>query len=175
MLKTFNSNNKTKTQLRLSSERGAGFIFLEVVIAIALISIVFITLLGMGFSSLNISASLQQQNQADALAKEEIEAVRAFRDATATTWDTTGIGSYSTGVAYHALASGNPSSWSLVAGSETIDSFTRQAVFDRVNRDAAGNIVSSGTDDPDTRKVTVQVAFGSKTHQLVTYLTNWQK
>src|SRR5260221_9584326 len=85
-----------------------GFIFLEIIIAIALVSIVFVTLLGVGFSLLNISASLKQASQADALAKEEMEAVRVFRDATASTWSTTGVGSYPTATAYHMVLSGSP-------------------------------------------------------------------
>lgn len=159
-----------------TQKRQYGFIFLEIIIAIALISIVFISLLGIGFSSLNVSTSLGQESQADFLAKEEIEAVRAFRDSTAGSFDTTGIGSYETNADYHLVLSGSPSSWSIAQGSETIGIFTRKVVFDNVMRDAGGNIVeSNGTDDPDTRKVTVMVDFGSKTYQLITYLTNWQK
>jgi len=152
-----------------------GFIFLEIIIAVALISIVFITLLGVGFSSLNVSSSLQQQSQANALAQEEIEAVRAFRDSTASTWDTTGIGSYNTATDYHLVLSGNPPAWSITADSEVVGQFTRKIVFNNVSRNANGDIVESGgTYDPDTRKITVTVIFGSKTHQLATYLTNWQ-
>lgn len=157
-------------------KHNSGFIFLEIIIAASLISIVFITLLGIGFSSLNVSASLQQESQADALAREEIEALRAFRDFTKSSWETTGIGSYSTGVAYYLVVSGgNPASWSIVPGSETVGIFTRQVVFDRVSRDANGNIAPSGTDDPDSRKVTVNVSWNDRTYQIITYLTNWQK
>lgn len=171
----FKLKGKHKNNLRPLSESDEGFIFLEIIIAIALVSIVFVTLLGVGFSSLNVSALLQQESQADALAKEEIEAVRAFRDSTALSWGTTGIGSHNTGVDYHLVLGSNPASWSIITGSETVGNFTRKVVFDRVLRDSNGNIASSGIDDPDTRKVTVQVNFGSKIYEIITYLTNWQK
>ena len=150
--------------------------FLEVLISIALISIVFVTLLGVGFTSLNISPSLVKQDKADFLAREEIEAIRAFRDSTASTWNTTGLGSYSAGTAYRMVLGGVPQSWSVASGSETTGGFTRQFTLARVSRDTSGYIVSSGgTDDPDTRKVTVQVTWSGKTRQITTYLTNWQK
>ena len=173
----FNIKNKNKENLRLLSESSAGFIFLEVIIAVALVSIVFVTLLGIGFLSLNISALLQQESQADSLVKEELEAIRAFRDETVDSWDTTGLGSLDTGVAYHLAKSGDPLAWSVETGSETIGIFTRQVVFDSVLRDSNNNIVESGgTDDPDTKKVTVTVAWlagaATTTTQMSTYITN---
>ncbi|MEK7664500.1 MAG: hypothetical protein AAB340_03655 [Patescibacteria group bacterium] len=156
--------------------KNSGFIFLEIIISIALISIVFITLLGVGFLSLNVSQSLQKSSESDSLIAEEIEAVRAFRDSTASAWSTTGIGSLNTASDYHFVLSGSPPSWSVVTGSEVLGDFTRKVVFDSVQRDANGYIVlSGGTDDPDTRKVTVQVISSSKNYQTITYLTNWQK
>lgn len=161
---------------QMSNVKEKGFIFLEIIIAIALIGIVFTALLGIGFSLLSTSSSLQKQGQADALAKEEIEAVRAFRDSKASTWSSTGLGSYSTGIVYHMSLGGSPTTWSIASGQETTGIFTRQVAFDRVSRDANGNIVlAGGVDDPDTRKVTATVAWGSKTYQIISYLTNWQK
>lgn len=161
---------------KFSFLKNRGFIFLEIIIAVALIGIVFITLLGIGFSSLNVSTSLQKQSKADVLAKEEIEAVRAFRDSTASTWSSSGLGFYNVNTDYHLILGGSPPAWSISAGTETIGEFTRKVVFGNVMRDGGGNIVESGgTNDPDTRKVTATVTYNNKTHQLTAYFTNWQK
>lgn len=153
-----------------------GIILLEIIIAIALFTIVSVSILGLLLSLINTSAFLQKQNKAEFLLKEYMEATRVFRDSTASSWGTTGIGGLSTGAPYHLVLSGTPPTWSFTAGSETTDGFTKQVIFERVSRDANSNIVlSGGTDDPDTRKVTVQVSFGSKSYQISTYLTNWQK
>lgn len=158
------------------SKNKKGFIFLEVIISISLISIVFIALFSVGFSSLNVSQSLQLQSKADALLKEELEALRAFRDSTASTWSANGVGSFTIGSDYHMVYGGSPETWSVVSGSETVGEITRKIVFEQALRDVNGNIVSSGgTNDPDTRKITAEASFGSKTYQIVTYLTNWQK
>src|SRR3989338_6708926 len=76
--------NKNCFMFHVSDFKSKGFIFLEIIIAVALISVVFITLLSVGFSVVTLSASIQKKSQADSLIKEELEAVRAFRDGT--TW-----------------------------------------------------------------------------------------
>lgn len=161
---------------KILNKGSQGIILLEIIIAIALFAIVSVSILGLLLSLINTSAFLQKQNKAEFLIKEYIEAVRVFRDSTANSWSSTGVGSLSTGTPYHLVLSGDPPTWSLASGPETTDGFTKQVVFEKVSRDANGNIVSSGgTDDPDTRKVIVQVSFNSKTYQISTYLTNWQK
>lgn len=156
-----------------------GFIFLEIVMAVAIFSIVFITLLGITFLSMQISSSVAKNNNADALAKEAIEAVRSFRDAT--TWGTNGLGTFETGNSnpYHFVldTSTNPAVFTLAAGSEAVGGFTRYVVFDKVSRDLLTSNIeatyNASHDDPNTRKVTVTVV-GTATYQFVTYLTNWR-
>lgn len=158
----------------------SGFIFLEILIAVALVSLVFVMLLGIGFSSVNISTAIRKTSQADALIREELEAVRSLRDGT--TWATNGLGVLATGSAnpyYVSLDSSvNPPKWKLNAGTETVGEFARKVVFDKVSRDpAAQNIESTynaSHEDVNSRKVTVIVTRGSKTYQVVTYLTNWK-
>lgn len=160
-----------------------GFIFLEVLVAISIISVVFIVLLGIIFLALNLSTSLQKVAQADFLAKEEIEAVRSFRDATA--WVTTGLGSfgsnYGNSYPYYFTVdtSINPPKWKINSGTETIGIFARSIVFNKVSRDLTTNNIESpynaSHDDPDTKQLIVTVTYEGKTYQLVTYLTNWQK
>ncbi|OGZ66683.1 MAG: hypothetical protein A3C50_02235 [Candidatus Staskawiczbacteria bacterium RIFCSPHIGHO2_02_FULL_43_16] len=162
-------------------ESGAGFIFLEILIAVTLISVVFVTLLGVGFSALTLATSLQKTAQADSLIKEELEAVRSFREGT--TWQTNGLATKSIGSAnpYYATLDPeiNPPAWQLTEGIETVGDFTRKVVFDAVSRDLATNnieaVYNATRDDPDTRKVTVTVTLGAKTYQVISYLTNWNQ
>ena len=162
----------------LNQERG--FLFLEVLISAALISITFITLLSIGFISLNTSTSIRNTSRANALIREEFEAVRSFRDGS--TWGSGGVGAASTGSSspYHLSLnnSTNPPSWQLDTGTETVDEFTRKIVFDKVSRDPSTQNIEStynaSHDDPNTRKITVTVSSTEKTYQVVTYLTNWK-
>lgn len=152
-----------------------GFVLLEIVISIALFSIVFITLLGIGFSTLNLSSAIQKETQADFLVKEEFEAIRNFRDAT--TWATNGLGAVNTGSSNPYYLVNNSTAWSLVAGTETEGIFTRKVVFDKVSRDASGDIESVYNElrnDSDTKKATVTITWPGKTMQVVSYFTNWK-
>jgi len=165
-------------KFKISNFKSKGFIFLEILIATALISIVFITLLGLAFLSLNISSLIQKTTQADSLVKEELEALRSFRDGT--TWSTNGLGAVNTGSGnpYHLILGPVPTEWILVSGTETVDIFSRNIIFDKVSRDTSTNDIENvynvSNDDPNTRKVTVNIAFNNKTYQVVNYLTNWQ-
>ena len=74
---------------------------------------------------------------------------------------------------------GSPLKWSLAAGSEDLNGFTRQVVVNNVSRDGQFNIVSSGgTPDPDTKKITSTVSWSYKGQAysaiLSVYLTHWQ-
>lgn len=153
-----------------------GFIFLEIVIAVAIISVALVTFLGMAALALNTSTSVKQIAKIDAYTKEEMEAVRSFRDGT--TWATDGLGTVTTGSDYYFVLSGSPSAWALQSGTETVDSFTRKVVFDRVSRDTStSNIETSynaAHDDPNTRKATVTITWGSRTYTTIAYFTNWK-
>lgn len=152
-----------------------GFVFVEVIISIALISVVFTTLLGIGFAAMGVSASLQKAAQANELAKEELEAVRSFRDAT--TWASDGIGSLAAATDIYFTVTNNQ--WQSNAGTETTGIFTRKIVFEKVSRDPTTKLIesnyNSSNDDPNTRKAVVTVTWEGKTTQVITYLTNWQK
>lgn len=119
-----------------------GFIFIEILVAIGLISVVFITLLGIVFLVLNISTSLQKVAQADFLAREELEAVRSFRDGTL--WLSNGLGSlsfYGSEYPYYFTLDNafNPPRWKINQGQETIGIFTRRVNFFRIYRDSENN------------------------------------
>src|SRR3989344_6595753 len=168
--------SKLNVSCQVSSVQENGFIFLEIVISVAIISIALVTFLGMAALAINTSTTVKQVSKIDAYTKEEMEAVRSFRDGS--TWATTGLGTAITGIDYFMMFGGNPTAWALQAGTETIDVFTRKVVFDQVSRDpVSGDIETTynvGNDEPNNRKATVTITWGSKTYQTVTYFTNWQ-
>lgn len=167
--------------INVSTTNQRGFVFLEILMAVALISIVFIMLLGIGFSTITLATSLQQTTLADSLIKEELEAIRSFREGT--TWATDGLQTVATGsVSPYYLSldtSVTPPKWQLNSGTQTVGAFTRKIIFDTVSRDPSTqnieSIYNASHDDPDTRKITVIVTAGSKTWQVVSYLTNWNQ
>ena len=161
--------------------KNSGFIFLEVIVAIALVGITFLSLLQVGVQILTIASSIRSTNQADGLIKESMEAVRVYRDGK--DWQT-GLASLNTGSSnpYHLEiddADANNLIWKWVAGEETIGKFIRKIIIDKVSRDpvtfAIESSYNSSHDNADTRKITAIVQVGAKTHQAVTYVTNWKK
>lgn len=169
-------NHKSNTINRAKK----GFVFLEVIIFAALASIAFTALLGLAFNLTAVSYSTKKTAESESLAKEILEAARAFRDGT--DWAAGGLGAVSTGAGsphYFRLdGSVNPPRWTIENGEETMGVFARKVIVDRVSRDpSTGNIeaVYNGSrDDPDTRKVAAVVSWEGKTVQIVSYLTNWQ-
>ncbi len=163
-----------------SNRKNPGFIFLEILIAIGLISIVFVLMLGIGFQSVNISTGLQRASGADSFIKEQMEAVRSFRDGT--TWQTNGLGSLATGQAYpYYMAvdeNSNPKKWVLNQGTQTSGIFTKKIVFEKVSRNPANldieSIYNASRDDPNTKKATVTVTWDNNASQVSAYFTNWK-
>lgn len=163
-----------------NKDKNSGFVFLEVLIATTLISIVLVFLLGMGGQLFAVYSSIVKSVQINSLIKEEIEAVRSFRDGTV--WQTNGLGILSTGDNNPYFASldnsVNPSAWKLSLGTETIDGFTRKIIFDKVSRNPATKnieaVYNAANDDPDTRRIIASVYFNGRTYQTVTYFTNWK-
>ena len=149
----------------------------EIAVVITVISLGLISFINLGIFSLRALNHIQQADRANLLANEAIEAVRSFRDNT--TWDVDGLGLLTVGTNYYPNISvvSASTTWELLVGTETQDGFSRRVVFDNVSRDivtydieAVYNVLN---DDVDTRKVRVIVAWGSRSIELVTYLTNW--
>lgn len=151
-----------------------GISIIEILVVIGIIGIAFATILGLASLSLRISTLVKETFLTDNLAKEAVEAVRNFRDGT--DWNSNGLGILTTGVDYYPKKTTDiPPKWTLVLGQETIDNFKRKVIFNEVQRDASDNIVESGgSNDPNTRKVTVTVSWEDKKVELITYLTNWK-
>ncbi len=148
---------------------------MEIIVVIAVIVTAFSAILGFFVFESKTAERGRMRLGAIFLAQEAIEAIRNFRDNT--TWTSGGVGSLTIGVDYHPVISGN--SWNIISDSEIINEFTRKIVVDRVYRDSNDNISDSGTEDSNTRKVTVTISWTDRQRgteeSLITYITNWRK
>lgn len=154
-----------------------GISIIEILVVIAIIITALSSLLGLASFSLGVSTLIKQTNQGNLLSQEVMEAVRNFRDGTS--WDIDGLGKLATSTDYYPQATGSPSKWQLVQGTENIDGFTRKVVFEDVMRDSNSNIVEAGTYNPNTKKVIVTVSWKERGREhkleIFTYLTNWKQ
>jgi len=125
---------------------------IELIIAIALASLLLPALLTGLVASREGKAQEEQRLQATALLREAEDAVRSVREQN---WSNISpIGTY------HPQVSG--SAWSLAAGSEIINGYTRQIEISNVNRDTSGNITESvGSQDTSTKKVVSTVSWNT--------------
>lgn len=151
----------------------AGMGVLEIVIAVAITSLLLATLFqGVILTSRLVQRSFTEE-RAIYLAEEAMEAVRALR----TKGWSTDIANKTTGTTYYLTEAGNQ--WALTTTNPgTIDTlYTRTIVFAAVNRNSSDNISTTGTNDPDTRKVTVTVTWMERNQQrqvtIQTYITNY--
>lgn len=131
-----------------------GQLLVELLMAIGLSAIILPALLTGFVTSREGKAQETQRLKSVALVREAEDAVRNVKNK-ANNWSTFALNG-----TFHPAISG--SSWSLVLGSEVVDSFTRQIVISDVNRDSSGNIVTSGgTVDPSTKKVVITVSWAT--------------
>lgn len=130
----------------------SGQLLIELLVAMGLFVIITPALLTGFVASREGRAQQSQRLEATALLREAEEALRVIREADWVNVATNGV--------YHPEVSG--SSWSLVAGSELVNDFTRQLIIADVFRGIGGEIVSSGgTLDPSTKEVTAVVSWTS--------------
>lgn len=171
-------------QLPIGSNTQTGISILEIMLMVTIIVVALSALFGLIFFVLISESIAKQTMEAFAIAQETGEAVRNFRDGIAWNADDVnneydGLGVIAKEVALHAeQSSDSPPRWKMISGSQTINGFTRQVVFDDVSRDANDDIASSGTNDPDTKKATITVSWQERERahqiQVVTYFTNWK-
>ena len=177
-----------------------GFSIVEALIAIMIITVALTSILGLATLSLVVSSITKQTTQATLFAQDTMEALRNFRDGI--DWDNDdvvdeydGLGVVSTGVAYHLEQSADPiPKWRLLTGNETVNEFTRSAVFRNVCRDTSSDDITGITDtngttmtcvtnggayNADSKEVMVTVSWTERgrSHEveLITYLTNWNQ
>lgn len=154
----------------IKEQRGIGVV--EILVAVAVIGVSLVSLMGLADFALKINAGLKKDLAAANLASEAIEAGRAIKDEG---WNI--LASYSSAVPYHPFRSGDK--WILAVGAETLGDFSRQIILEDVYRDASDNITASGGAlDPNTRKISVTVAWtergSARQVSLTSYFTDWQ-
>ena len=124
-------------------------------------------------NSSGIIFRVTRNTEAVALAEEGIEGVRSLRD---DGW-TTNITTLTENATYYPVISANK--WTLTnTNPGTVNNlYTRTVVIAGVNRDVNDDIAVAGTDDPNTKEVTVKVTWkeGQDVQDvtIVTYITNF--
>ena len=149
----------------------SGFGLVEVLVGAAIMSIVLFGVMAVFQSSVRISQINVSKTQASFLAEEAVEVVRILRDVA---W-TSNISALTEGTPYYLEFIGG--TWNTTITPSLIDNeFTRTVTFDDVYRDENDDIATSGTLDDGTRKITVDVTWGSGVRagavQVVTYISD---
>lgn len=171
MVKIFNNNK--------------GISIVEILIVSAIISITLVSFLSAIVFSLKTSRISKQTIRAKEVASASIEAVRNFRDNVVWNNDDLadeydGLGVVNTGTAYHPEEStGSPSQWKLIQGADEINGYNREVFFENVSRDPISDdieeIYNPVNNDPDTKKVIVNVSWQNRKIEIITYFTNWRQ
>lgn len=144
-----------------------GQALVELLVAFAFASVLLPGLLTGLVASREGKAQQIQRLEATGLLREAQEALRVVRE---TNWSM-----ISTNGTYHPQDSGT--TWTLSAGSESINGYTRQIIISDTFRDSNGNIIpSGGMNDPSTKKAVLSVSWGTPYPSEVTstiYLTRY--
>lgn len=127
-----------------------GQTLIELILAMGLAALIFPALFTGFITSREGRAQQEQRLQAIALLKETEQAVKSIRN---TSWN-----AFATNGTYHPVL--GVSTWTLVAGTATVNGLTQQIVISDVNRNSTGDIVlSGGTTDPSTKKAEITVSW----------------
>jgi len=159
---------------KINYKKGSGLA--EILVAVFIFSIILGSLITASNKYLSGAGENLRSTQGVYIAQEGIEAVKIIRD---TNWDI--IDTLSDDMDYYLyfdISSSTNNTWEATSTFSSIDSiFTRTFKLNSVYRDSDGRIVSSGgTQDLNTKKVTVSVSWKLKTStttkSLSTYITN---
>ncbi|MBU3925875.1 prepilin-type N-terminal cleavage/methylation domain-containing protein [Patescibacteria group bacterium] len=147
-----------------------GFGLIEIVVSTSIISVAFLGLMSVANLSLKVLQKSSNNIKAGFLMEEGVEAIKIIRD---DGWNN--ISSLSNGVNYYFDFDGI--SWTATTTSSYIDDiFERKFILNNVERDANDDIVVSGANDPNTKKITIYVSWkennGITTQSFSTYITN---
>lgn len=154
--------------------KNPGFGLLEIVIATAIISGTIFSLLFVFLISNKLVMASSNKVRASFLAEEGLEALRILRDES---WSAN-LAGLSTGTNYYLSFNTITSAWSISTSNPgNIDNlFARIVAVENVNRDPTTDdiVLTGGTNDPDTKKFNVSVAWlergGSMVVVVSTYL-----
>lgn len=152
-------------------KRQQGFGLVEVLIGASIITLGIVALIQAFGIYVKFALNNDRNVQAAYLAEEGLEVATFLRDGG---WGAN-YDRFTIGANYY--ISWNGSSWATTTTEQNIDGiFWRKFVVDNVYRDANDKIASSGTLDPNTKKVTVTVAYkqgvATTTKTMSTYLTD---
>ncbi|RJQ13905.1 hypothetical protein C4553_02015 [Candidatus Parcubacteria bacterium] len=160
---------------RVKLYKGIGL--LELVIAVAIIVIALLSFAQAAVVFLRGAILSEEPQAASYLAQEGIEAVRSLRDQS---W-TTNITPLINGTQYYLSTSS--SGWLITTTNPgpIQGKFTRSIVLEEVRRDSGGKsdiLLSGGSVDPNTRKLTVTIQWidqqgVARTYSVPTYITNF--
>lgn len=155
----------------LNGSLSKGFGLIEIIIGSAILTVSLVATSTYFQKTLQLNQDSGKTVQSSFLLEEGIEAVKFFRD---TNW--TNISGLAAGTSYFLQFDGTK--WATTSSNIFVDSvFERKFILNNVSRNANDDIVSSGgTNDPDTKKVTVLVSWlgrnGTTTKTISTYITN---
>ncbi|MEO5635261.1 MAG: hypothetical protein ABIS26_02695 [Candidatus Paceibacterota bacterium] len=134
-----------------------GFFVIEILVAISIITASILAAMAVSQKSISLSRQALHATEAAFLLEEGAEALRIYRD---NAW--TNISGLSINADYYpTFTSGT---WTMSTTPNTVGIFTRVVTLESVNRDnTTKDISSSGTDDPNTKLVTVTVSWNEGT------------
>jgi Tfp pilus assembly protein PilE len=148
-----------------------GFGLIEIIIGSAVLLLVTLSVTSAYNTYINYFLTNQDNSKASYLLEEGLEAIIFLKDQNFTS----NIKSLTSGSTYYLYFNGT--SWTSTTTSQYVDSkFLRSFVVSNVNRDGSDKIATVGTNDPNTKLVTVSVSFpashATTTKSLSTYITN---
>jgi len=149
--------------------RGMGLV--EIIVGSAIVLMVITATVAAYNTYINYALANQNNIPANYLLEEGIEVATYLRDKG---WDAN-IGTLTSGTTYYITFNG--STWLTTTTLQYVDNtFLRTLVLGNVNRDGSDDIATSGTLDPNIKKVTVTVSYGqghsTTTKSLSTYITD---
>lgn len=133
-----------------------GISIVEIIISVSIVLVVGIVFASGLSRSLDLSQKALRTSQASWILEDSAEAVRTIRDVN---WST--ISSLNPGTDYYLTFDTNTNTWSITSTNPgLIDNvFTRKFTLTGVNRDASDDIAVSGTDDPNTKYISITVSW----------------
>lgn len=157
--------------LKYNNRHNAGFGLIEILVGSAILVTVLLSFSFFYKEALTLSNRTTLFVQSNLLLEEGLEVVKLMRDSG---WDAN-IVSVATNTPHHLAFSGNM--WTSTTTVALIDGiFDRVLIFEDAFRDINDDIATSGTYDPDIRKVTVEVSWynpATTTRAVSTYITNF--
>ena len=154
-----------------STQKRSGFGMIEMIVGAAVLSTALLGISTFFQSTLSVSNTTKSAIQGDYLLEEGVEVIKLLRD----TNYTNNLKTLATGVDHYYLWTG--AVWATTTVNTFVDGqFERKFTIANVTRDSTDDIAAAGTYDPDTKLITVSVAWGTKgsttTRSIATYITN---